>query len=1332
MNLATYKELSKRHSFRSLSQSGSSPNITPLLGAFLQESLPGCIQANTGQPFLTCNLGGLDGRPFYTFNLPGQTHLQISPTEASFTRHRYRHPNKVAAIVRQGEVSAYLSYLSKQNSNLLPCAVFSHVFNDQELDAITSNMVTLLEQRRPITIITNSSYAAHLKAKHSISVRASIEIQGITLRTPDLLRIQNYVAEERIDLDKPTKYPKGLTRSVAPESLHVLVLGTGYNTQNYVLPPLTARTLPAWSQAFSDVRVNVMEPTFGPAHLIAHSKAFEVARDAATHSILPQLNRFPQVISSEALDIRPITLNRRLKVKSNGLTSAFLSYDEETLRVYNATEGRDTGVRSAALSKPNLLLNGFNTEFLNSLGYPSSISPEVQGILDKKNKHFKKQLVPLNPVTDAELLAYFEPGFYECRRTVTNPHTSEVIWEAGQHYHINPGWTTQTYDGGSEPILDEARTVVGLDHYKIKYSVLRLTIETAKGNIDICENECRDDEADAEEELTDQPKNWHPVLDEFVEAFPLPQVNTVWEAYPEEMAKNLALLAKRMPQLKGYQAELAAANAIKHGAILGSDMGAGKTYQSLALIFLKQKSFNLIIVPPSLLSQWIKTCKLNGFWARPLMSHKAISKLQRRYKRLKGRTPADKRKGMLADQEIYVSTPEFLGLGDMGNRVYTPWKATYCKTDGWITDGDEYDESYRLETQYEIQATRYAARAEAQTLHRSLNRAHKYGAHVKNCPSCGASHTEGFSVNGMCSQMITDRAGRKRICGYRAYGYAGHRQNVYTDAKGDTFSGLDFIRKDHLVPASVTTTNHPPAAQPVQYDEVELTRVGKTKADQVVHEHSRSPKVMHQVSQKSHSHNAYPAAKRLGKIFGLKLIDEVHDLANLSSQKGSSVLHIKAKETAVLSGTLSRGYVTDIESALIQIHGAYTPPFPFPTWERKAFRDQFVTTRVKKSVVTGGEGRTKTSVSAVPEASNVTRLRRMLNCNITAASEAVIEAEWKLPPLTRRYHAVTLNDKNGRYYQQVLSDVAEWYKYASSKEIQRNAMSKLWELRHICEGEEKLEAITQYIRLWVKTGQKFVLAAPTKALYLHIRDVLESFGVKFIAVDEHVAPDKREAVTSRFSQPDIHCLLSRPKLICLGLNTLVHANKLLIAGPEYQPSTIRQLEKRLARPGQLHSSVEVVYPLVRMAPKVSIEEEMLRLILKKEIAVNEVLKGKVRWAKPAMLIASALEKQGAARVLQALVEDEKEDTTEQSLGHIDLDALFTANEELDTAARNDTPQDKPKPQTPTTPRGTRLGHLTIGESPAADKVVVQADAECAAPEAIPPKAMGRRLTKLQI
>ena len=359
-------------------------------------------------------------------------------------------------------------------------------------------------------------------------------------------------------------------------------------------------------------------------------------------------------------------------------------------------------------------------------------------------------------------------------------------------------------------------------------------------------------------------------------------------------------------------------------------------------------------------------------------------------------------------------------------------------------------------------------------------------------------------------------------------------------------------------------------------------------------------------------------------------------------------------------------YVTDIESALAHVHQPNTPTFPFAPWNRQAFRDQFVTQRVKTSILHSSKKKSdiSTSISQVPEASNPTRLRRMLSPKTTAVPEALIEAEWNLCKPTRHYIPITLNAVNQSYYLEVLTNITTWYKHATTKEIHRNAMSKLWELRHVCEGGEKLQIIRELVKDWVATDQKFVLVAPTKTLYKAIKDMVEEFGINFIAIDEHVSPERREEITMQFADPAILGLISRTKLVCTGLNTLVYATKLVIAGLEYHPSTIRQMEKRLVRPGQLSPRVDVYYPVVRMSPRKSIEEEMLHLLLRKELAVNEVTKGKVRFMKPAMLIEAAMERQGAVKVLQNLVEAPKEVFQEIDLAKLFADSKAAQSEML--------------------------------------------------------------------
>lgn len=1169
------------------------PNHTPRLTIPLQEALGDALSSFDAIKLPTHLL-------VYGFNTATVTqHFLSSPLIAAyhvinsthFTAEAHAVKSGIKVKYRRGDIEQYIEYY-KDRTIPPPMLTIAYIQSEDEL--------------------------RYLDTLHTLGTRYSIAILPSTTPTCDLpyhtafVRIPNLIQryKENISAYKLKQIVEG-DSTLTGESAIIAIRTPHNNVTQTEYPTL--------------------------AELVKHIKG----QPQVTHipdykdTELPNLGYLP--IANTA--INPITIKSNAKTKVEGLTEAFIRYDNDMLTAFNSIEGRDIGLIAAHTSRPTLLSSDIEvlTNTVETYGYTVELTAQDRKRLDVKRAYFSREILPLQPITNTELLAYYAPGYITATTTLSNPLTGKPVWIKGINYSLNPSWTRTELYPEAEPVVNGDGKVIGKEDYTIKYSILQLNVTTEGGSIAIQENVCRDSYDDEQTEKEAEAKangedykhpEWKPLLDEFLQVFELPKIALAKEVLKTQYATNVGILSKRYPFLKGYQIDAAANNALKSGGILGSDMGAGKTLQALSILILKQKKLNLIIAPPGLVANWIKEGNKVGLNIRKLLTHDAVTKLQTHAANLKRLTPQEKSKRYYEEQEVYITTPEFLGLGGTGNKLYTPWNATYSVDSdtatikakyGTIVPRGNYIERITLTT------NRSTSQQEAEELKIKQGQSHLYAHHVKNCPQCGATHDSGFSFNGYCSAKVWDiNRQAHKTCNYTAYHYTA-KETIKTEEREATLKILTYTGKEKLDNGKTEK----------KYKEVTKLQLPITET-----------------GLKDKSNHAYPAYKRLGKLFGLKIIDECHLVGNLHSFKGQSVAAVNTDYTYSLSGTLSRGYVNDIETALSNSFSSDSPVFPFKIWDNTAFREQFTTTKQKQTTIFGELKKGTGSTIIVPEASNVNRLRKMLNSGLTIAPEHLIEAEWSLPELQRVYREVTLTEETQKKYYEILTSVSKWAKTATAAEISRGAMSRLWDLRALCDGPEKLSVIEEYIKLWAREGHKFIIVAPTIQLYRQIRAIMDSYGIHHIAVDEHTPADKREEVTMKFADSKYRAVISRTKLICTGLNTLVHATRLCIAGGEYQHTTIRQMEKRIRRPGQKHHDIQVVYPIVRLSPKLSVEEEMLRLVLKKEAAVNEIVKGTNRWAGPAMLIESAMAKQGAAQVLSALLSSE-------TVTDISLASLFT-------------------------------------------------------------------------
>lgn len=1272
------------------------------IGAFIADALPDYI---TSKPFLSLSFPEIP-TSFY-MGISNQNYRSIILSDVTSKSRHMKYPSdKAGVLVRSGKPKDYIHYLEKKRSGLKPVLflgwdMYDPAKFDLEMIEVAKNYrnefsSTLFIAFHQGNIGRKLHRFGHeptklwsVEFKNSLFERDIDKAVAIYNNRDDALRgirfLDDKVEERKAIRERTNKEIESITKNL-PFFASCFFISGGYPyTNGYKavepkpLDMLAETNMEEWQNAATLCRTasTSMLASIGAINSFEHAaKALQAESDAKGYIL--DLGRIPTAPTDWKSN--KLELGNSLKVKQNNMAGAFLNLDDTRLQWFNSAEGRPTGISSALLSRPNLLGRGAKeaADILKGLGYELDLTPALIQRLEKKKKFYKFQESPLHELQGHELVAYYDHGKYACKETIINPDNKVVLWRKGKEYEIIPTWAKMMYAGGTEPIVNEANKIIGIEELAVRLSYLQLKVQTESGLVTISENQCRDNKEDlevlTEEDLgiipaisitptaTAIPKavkgkkaaikstspstlkpRWVPMLDEFITAFGLPNVPTIMDIRPELIKSNYKKVMKLMPDLKSYQVDCCVRNATKKGGILGGTMGSGKTRMMLGTLLLRDHMFNLVIVPPMLIDNWMEHFKKYGLYAEKLLDHESINILSARYKALKGLEPKEKRSRLHARQEFYVTTPEFLTLGGIGNVVYDEWVATY-ESKRLIVDPITGEPSLDIagkkqyeKTKHELPCTKYHAKGEHTAAKLTCGTRHSYGDHIKECPKCQAKRDQelGFTDKGVCKK-----------CGHVAFGYKGAKKLVAICPDGHSNSIQKWIFSGKCPDCEHTT---PSQVIPHKEEGINMSFIDELLEGTKGKSTSRA---------KLKSFNAYPAYKRIGGIFGAKAIDEVHLLANFNSQRGLAVFGIKTKETWVASGTIARGYVTDLEASLCHVHGANTPIFPFYPWGkgREGFREQFVTERVKSVTTAKTTDKKRTSFSPMPEASNLNRLRRMLNCVTTTVGDNIMEKEWKLPSIKRTYEEIWLNETNQTRYLQELTNIRSWFSGASEVERHRGALQKLWNLRLICDGEEKEQVIEKYVIRWLKEGHKFILTASTVAQYKKLKAIVDRNKVKYLAIDEKVPADKRDEVTSGFADPNIQALISRTKLINVGLNTLIHADRLLICSLEYSPDTLRQMEKRICRPGQLSKDLQVIYPIVRMKPKSSVEEKMLKLVLEKELAVKEMMEGKVRWQSAAELLEAAREKKGAAKVLQDVTSDEIETTVD--------DTLFTSGETI--------------------------------------------------------------------
>jgi len=121
----------------------------------------------------------------------------------------------------------------------------------------------------------------------------------------------------------------------------------------------------------------------------------------------------------------------------------------------------------------------------------------------------------------------------------------------------------------------------------------------------------------------------------------------------------------------------------------------------------------------------------------------------------------------------------------------------------------------------------------------------------------------------------------------------------------------------------------------------------------------------------------YPAYKRMSKLFDAVIVDEAQVAKSKNTMRGRAVRAMKSKGKLILTGTLMKGYVTDVFWNIGWLLGHGNPLFPYDyRGGSKRFLEEFGTFKyvTKEFEDTLHEGRAQ----LIPEVSNLNRFWRII------------------------------------------------------------------------------------------------------------------------------------------------------------------------------------------------------------------------------------------------------------------------------------------------------------------------------------------------------------------
>ena len=378
----------------------------------------------------------------------------------------------------------------------------------------------------------------------------------------------------------------------------------------------------------------------------------------------------------------------------------------------------------------------------------------------------------------------------------------------------------------------------------------------------------------------------------------------------------------------------------------------------------------------------------------------------------------------------------------------------------------------------------------------------------------------------------------------------------------------------------------------------------------------------------------YSAYKRIMNDFSTAIVDEAQ-VAKNKSLRGEAVRAMKVKNMLLLSGTIQKGYITDVYWNFSKLLGHGTPLFPYPYRAgAKRFLEEFGTFEMVSEEYK--ETLTKGRRKMIPEVSNVNRFWRILrNMSIRRLKNEMA----KLPPKKKQIILLPMDPQHRLVYDAY----AEWAKKVIRKELAKEEAFNmgrigncLWKLRfaatspndeeHLLNTPDspsmiyagtdwnKIQKLRELVKEIHAKGEKVVIYSALRSMVENIQNALDVMNIRYVRVKStHNARQRKELIT-HFSENGSTVLLSGLNLINRGFN-ITSAQNVILTDVEYTPESTDQGEDRVHRTGQ-DKEVNIYYLLSEN----TIDIDMLQIITQKRVAIDHAINQKAVYTEVAELM----------------------------------------------------------------------------------------------------------------
>ncbi len=387
----------------------------------------------------------------------------------------------------------------------------------------------------------------------------------------------------------------------------------------------------------------------------------------------------------------------------------------------------------------------------------------------------------------------------------------------------------------------------------------------------------------------------------------------------------------------------------------------------------------------------------------------------------------------------------------------------------------------------------------------------------------------------------------------------------------------------------------------------------------------------------------YPAYKRLkNRVFDGLLVDEAQEAKNKNSLRGRAVRAIKTKGIALLTGTLMKGYISDVFWNIGNLVGFGNLLFPYPyCGGAKMFLDEFGTYEYvsKQFEDTLHEGRAK----LLPEVSNLNRFWRLLaSFTVRRLKDSMVS----LPPKKRHFELIPMDMLQAEAYRKVETWAQEEIQTALRHEEPNmgKISGALWKLRFAATQPAdrdklgdvaisahtwaKLDCIVALVREMKSRKEKVVIFSSLRSMVTAISRRLKDEGLYHVTLTASTSVNKRLTLIDGFQNYG-HVALVAGTNCANRAFTITAANNVIIANLEFSPEPTVQAEDRVHRTGQTRP-VNVHY----LFSERTIDQDMWELVTKKGEAIQNAVDMKARDRTVADLLQSKTELAVAERLLE--------------------------------------------------------------------------------------------------